>query len=80
MKKYTDHISSMTIEAQKAHTAVLGADISSLSRGIKQGDVQNVRIVRAKRKELARTLTMIKQGKPVASATIVAKTTKKETK
>lgn len=80
MKKYTDHIVKMTNEAKQAHLSKLAVDIASLSRGIIQKDVQNVHIVRAKRKELARTLTMIKQNKEKPAEVKPAKVTKKETK
>ncbi len=75
MKKHVEPILSMDKEARTKHVATLKSDIMSLSRGIKQGDVSNVRVVRAKRKELARTLTLLDAAPKEAS-----KPTKKEKK
>lgn len=40
-------------------TSKLREEIASLKRGIHMGEVQNVRIIRNKRKDLARMLTVL---------------------
>ena len=46
----------LATESSKLHE-----EIASLRRGLHLGEVQNVRIVRSKRKELARILTVLSE-------------------
>lgn len=56
------------IDIRKQSTAELTAaatslreEIAELKRRLAQGEVQNVRIIRARRKDLARTLTVLQE-------------------
>ena len=42
-----------------AETTKLREEIASLRRGLHMGEVQNVRVIRGKRKDLARMLTVL---------------------
>ena len=44
-----------------AQTTKLREEIASLKRGLHLGEVQNVRIIRNKRKDLARMLTVLSE-------------------
>lgn len=44
-----------------AETTKLREEIASLKRGLHMGEVQNVRVIRNKRKDLARMLTVLSE-------------------
>ena len=52
IRKYTTQ--DLTVETSK-----LRDEIASLKRGLHMGEIQNVRIIRNKRKDLARMLTVL---------------------
>lgn len=56
MKKHTSIFTLSKDELTKKATE-LRLEMQTVSRGIKMGDVQNVRIIKHKRRELARVLT-----------------------
>lgn len=78
MKKHIAPIRAMKLDDRHVHATTLRNEIMQLKRGIKQGDVQNVRVVAHKKKELARTLTLTHAHH--AEVIVTNKTTKKETK
>lgn len=52
-------IRKMSTADLTTETTKLRAEIASLKRGLHTGEVQNVRIIRNKRKDLARMLTVL---------------------
>jgi ribosomal protein L29 len=58
--KITDIRKQNTVELTKAATE-LREEIAELKRRTRMGEVQNVRIVRGKRKDLARILTVLQE-------------------
>jgi ribosomal protein L29 len=57
MKKHAEALAQVKSEDIATTITTLRADISALSRGIQLGDVQNYKVLGAKKKELARLLT-----------------------
>lgn len=81
MKKYMDNLLKLDAAKLKDHAAQLKTDISDIKKGIKVGDIQNPKTLLLKKRELARTLTLI--NKPVkveVKPEPVSKKTKKESK
>lgn len=58
MKKM-EEIRSMSAEELVAATTTLRDEISEMKRRIHMGEVQNSRVIRMKRRELARMLTIL---------------------
>lgn len=54
-----EDIRKMTADQLVKSTAELRAEISEMKRRIHMGEVQNTRVVRIKRRELARQLTVL---------------------
>lgn len=57
MKKHAEALAAVKSEDIVTTVAKLRTDIADLSRGIHLGDVQNYKVLGAKKKELARLLT-----------------------
>lgn len=56
--KVTD-IRKLSTEELTVETGKLRDEIASLKRGLHMGEVHNVRVIRGKRKDLARMLTVL---------------------
>lgn len=52
-------IRKLTTDELTKHSTELRAEIAELKRRLHSGEVQNVRVIRAKRKDLARVLTVL---------------------
>ena len=78
MKKYMDKLNTVKATDLQKQSIALRAEITDLRRGIKTGDVQNTQAVRAKRKELARVLTLL--AKPVVEEPVKEAKVKKAAK
>lgn len=52
-------IRKLSTQDLTVETAKLRDEIASLRRGLHMGEVQNVRVIRGKRKDLARMLTVL---------------------
>lgn len=82
MKKYMDNLLKIDNAKLSEHATKLKIEISDIKKGIKVGDIQNPKALLLKKRELARTLTLINkpvkvEGKPAQPA---SKKTKKESK
>ena len=55
----TIEIRKLSTDELTRETTKLREEITSLKRGLHTGEVQNVRVIRNKRKELARMLTVL---------------------
>lgn len=54
-------IRKLSTEELTVQTTKLRAEIAGLKRGMHMGEVQNVRVIRNKRKDLARMLTVLSE-------------------
>lgn len=83
MKKYIEKLAKMTKADLDKRSAELRTEIIDLKKGIKIGDVQNTQATKARRKELARVLTLLNNNQPaekVEPAPKVKKAAKTATK
>ena len=55
----TVDIRKLSTQDLTVETSKLRDEIASLKRGLHMGEIQNVRVVRGKRKDLARMLTVL---------------------
>ena len=55
----TIDIRKLSTQELTVETSKLRDEIASLKRGLHMGEVQNVRVIRGKRKDLARMLTVL---------------------
>ncbi len=61
MKKTMEDIRKMSTDELIKATGEMKADIAEMKRRIYLGETQNVRAIRAKRRELARMLTVLSE-------------------
>lgn len=54
-------IRKLTTQDLTVQTTKIREEIASLKRGLHLGEVQNVRVIRGKRKDLARMLTVLSE-------------------
>ncbi len=85
MKKHVETINKMSSSELQKKATELRLEIVELLRGIKTGDVQNLKAAHARKRELARVLTLLAQPKieevkPVEKVKKAAKTAVKENK
>lgn len=86
MKKYIEKLAKMNKSDLEKRSAELRTEIIDLKKGVKIGDVQNTQATKARKKELARVLTLLnnnqpeEQVKPAPKAKKAAKTATKENK
>lgn len=85
MKKHVGTLNKMSSSELQKKATELRLEIVELLRGIKTGDVQNLKAAHARKRELARVLTLLAQPKieevkPVEKVNKAAKTAVKENK
>lgn len=78
MKKYTDSLRKLDSTKLQEHATKLKSDIVDIKKGIKVGDIQNPKTLMLKKRELARTLTLLNQ--PIAETTKTESTDSKKSK
>ena len=54
-------IRKLSTQDLTVETSKLREEIASLKRGLHMGEIQNVRVIRGKRKDLARMLTVLSE-------------------
>lgn len=85
MKKHVETLKKLNTADLQKKANELRVEIVDLQRGIKTGDVQNLKAAHARKRELARVLTLLagpqtEEVKPVEKVKKAAKTAVKEKK
>ena len=85
MKKHVETLNKMSTSELQKKAIELRVEIVDLLRGIKTGDVQNLKAAHVRKRELARVLTLLarpktEEVKPVEKVKKAVKTAAKESK